>query len=305
MSGKMGMEIVEHEFITVDTAKSISGQRALNRRRFMMGLGLVGASTGLLVGCSGNDTGSSVMAAGPSELDVLNFALNLEYLEATFYSFATQGIDLPSSVTMGSGTITGAPAAKIEFANQQTTDIFNEIFFNELSHVQELQGLIGSGHVARPALNLSAAGAVSSANVLTISRQFEDVGTTAYVGATAMLTGANLAHATQTLAVEGFQAGTLRLLAIQQSAAFAAADSMDVPTFDPGASVLATQGPTAAGGFFATTGIATATATLPQALAYVRSASQVLQIVYGAAGQSGVSKGGFFPSGLNGIIRTT
>lgn len=298
------------EQITVEQAKNISAQRAFNRRSFMSALGLVGAAAGagLLDGCdnTGNTTApTSVIAAGPSETDILNFALNLEYLEATFYSFATQGADLPSSLTTGSGVITGAPSAKIAFPNQQITDIFNEIFFNEMSHVADLQSLIGSGHVARPALNLSAAGAVTSENIITIARQFEDVGTTAYAGATSLLTGMNLAYAAQILAVEGFQAGALRLIAIQQSAPFAAADSLDVPTADPGAQILANQGPSAAGGFFATSGTATTSSTVPLAVAFTRNTSQVLQIVYGASGMTGVSKGAFFPQGLNGNITTS
>jgi hypothetical protein len=307
MAGKT--QAPEFEQITVEQAKAIRAERTLNRRRFMTGLSLAGAagSMALLGGCgnSHSNGSSTVMAAGPSETDVLNFALNLEYLESTFYSFATQGTDLPSNLTAGSGAITGAPSAKIAFPNQQITDIFNEIFFNEMSHVADLQSLIGSGHVARPALDLSAAGAVTSANIITIARQFEDVGTTAYAGATALLTGTNLAYAAQILAVEGFQAGALRLISIQQSAPFAAADSLDVPTTDPGAEVLATQGPTAAGGFFATSGTATATTSVPLATAFTRSTSQVLQIVYNAAGKTGVSKGGFFPAGLNGNIATS
>ena len=294
--------------LTVDEAKTIQANRSLNRRRFMTGLSLAGAAGGfaLLSGCGNNATGSSgVMAAGPSEMDVLNFALNLEYLEATFYSFATQGSDLPSSLTAGSGPVTGAPTAKIQFSNQQITDIFNEIFFNEMSHVADLQSLIGSGHVARPALNLSAAGALTSENIITIARQFEDVGTTAYAGAASLLTMTNLDYAARILAVEAFQAGALRLIAIQQSVPFAAADALDVPTADPGAQILSTEGPTAAGGFFATSGTVTASATVPLAVAFTRSTSQILQIVYDAAGLTGVSKGGFFPAGLNGNIATS
>jgi hypothetical protein len=297
--------------MTIEEAEALRDRRALNRRKFMAGLGLASAAAGigLLSGCDDShsmSTGTgSVMAAGPSETDVLNFALNLEYLEATFYSFATQGTDLPASLTAGSGAITGQPSSKIAFANQQITDVFNEIFFNEMSHVMDLQSLIGSGHVARPALNLAAAGAVSPANIITIARQFEDVGTTAYAGAASLLTGTNLTYAAQILAVEAFQAGAVRLISLQQGAPFAAADALDVLVGDPGAEVLATQGPTSAGGFFATSGIANASSSVPQATAFTRSTSQILQIVYGAAGQTGVAKGGFFPNGLNGNITTS
>jgi hypothetical protein len=308
MAGSDDMKALEQ--ITVEQAEALRERRALNRRKFMTGLGFAGAAAGVgLLGCSGSSNMSggsgSVMAAGPSETDVLNFALNLEFLESTFYSFATQGVDLPSSLTAGGGSVTGAPTSKIVFPNQQITDIFNEIFFNEMSHVMDLQSLIGSGHVARPALNLAAAGAVTSSNIITIARQFEDVGTTAYAGAVSLLTGTNLQYAAQILAVEGFQAGALRLISLQQGAAFAQADSLDVLVGDPGAEVLASQGPTAAGGFFATSGVANASSSVPQGTAFTRSTSQVLQIVYGAAGQTGVSKGGFFPNGLNGNIATS
>jgi hypothetical protein len=40
------------------------------------------------------------------------------------------------------------------------------------------------------------------------------------------------------------------------------------------------------------------------AIAFQRTTDQVLHIVYGAAG-AGLSKGGFFPSGLNGTIKAT
>lgn len=292
--------------ITLEQARALQEKRNASRRRFISFAAAVGGAA-LMSGCSSgmNSSTGSAMAAGPSETDVLNFALNLEFLEATFYSFATQGTDLPSALIQGSGAVTGAPQAAIAFPTQQITDIFNEIFFNEMSHVADLQSLIGSGHVTRPALNLAAAGAVTPSNIITIARQFEDVGTTAYAGATSLLTGMNLAYATQILAVEGFQAGALRLIAIQQGAPFAAADALDVPTADPGATVLAQQGPSSAGGFFATSGSATASASMPAGLAFTRSTSQVLQIVYAAPGMTGVSKGGFFPNGLNGNITTS
>ena len=41
------------------------------------------------------------------------------------------------------------------------------------------------------------------------------------------------------------------------------------------------------------------------AIAYGRTPSQVLHIVYGKSGGAGVSNGGFFPNGANGNITTT
>jgi hypothetical protein len=46
-------------------------------------------------------------------------------------------------------------------------------------------------------------------------------------------------------------------------------------------------------------------ATSANAIVYARNTDQVLHIVYGTGGGSGVKSGGFFPSGLNGNITVT
>lgn len=283
-------------------------KKALNRRRFLSGLGFTGAAvagSALLAGCGNSHR--TVMAAGPTEADVLNFALNLEYLEATFYSYVATGADIPASSTGGGPAPTGAPSAQPAFQSQQIADMFAEIYYDEISHVNDLRAALGSSAVARPQLALNALGTVSTANYITFARLFEDVGVTAYAGASTDLTGQNLQYAAQILAVEGFHSGAIRLIAIQQGAAYLPtavipADGDDVPPYDPGSVTAAAAGPTSKGAFFATAGASMTNQTLP-GLAFARTPSQVLAIVY-ANTASGTAKGGFYPNGMNGNITT-
>ncbi len=292
--------------------KQIQSDRTVNRRNFMAGLGVVGvAATGsaLLTGCSdGNGQITDVIAAGSSQNDVLNFALNLEYLEATFYSYITTGNDISTSLTGSGPAPTGTPS-QITFPSSVITDVINEIAFDEINHVSNLRTVLGSNAIARPALALNAMGSVTAANVFNMARSFEDVGVTAYAGSAASLTGTNLTYAAQILAVEGFHASILRYLYITTGGTGATAlDSIDVLPADPGTAALAAAGPTqATGGFFATAGTANANTGLGffPGFAYTRTTSQVLEIVYNTPGVTGTTKGGFFPSGVNGNITTT
>lgn len=274
----------------------------INRRIFLTGAGLGAAA--LFAGCGANNKGTIT-----PDTDALNFALNLEYLEATFYSYLVNGSDLPADATGSGGTITGAPA-KLTGLSQQATDLLAEIYFDELSHVNAIRSSLGPAAVARPNLNLAALGAITTANYLSVARLLEDVGVTAYAGAVTMFeTSANTQAAAQIMSVEAFHAGALRLLHIQAGATYSGPtpDGYDIKPGDPGTAALAQAGPTTAnGGFFATAGAIGATTaqagTLP-GMSYKRTPSQVLAIVYGNA-TAGASSGGFFPNGVNGNIKT-
>lgn len=294
-------------------ASPASARSALNRRHFLTGVGAVTtiAAGAAVLGC-GDSTLPYVDAATLPQVDILNFALNLEYLEATFYSYIVTGKDLDSSLTGGGPAPTGAPS-QITFPNAQINDLFAEIFFDEMAHVSDLRTALGQGiAVARPQLNLAALAAINASNYLQVARLFEDVGVTAYVGAAASLSGNNLTAAAQILATEGFHAGALRLINIQQGAAYPATlpgfvppDGYDIKPADPGTVALSLVGPTTAnGGFFATgANGTTGQSNIYPGFAYQRTSSQVLSIVY-ASTVAGTSKGGFFPNGFNGNIKT-
>jgi hypothetical protein len=305
------IEILDSE-ASVGKLKKIAAGRAVNRRHFIAALGMTGAAAGagLMSGCSSTSTVAGT-TAGLAQTDILNFVLNFKFLEATFYSFITQGTDLSGSAVLNSGAITGAPG-KLTFTGtnaQQITDMLNEIYYDEKNHVTSMISLLGSSVVFRPAINLAAFGAITATNALAIARLLEDVGVTAIAGAITGLTTSNATYASQILGTESFHAGAVRLVNLQNPtiAAYINAGPLDVPPFDPGTAALAAAGPTAAGGIFATAGAPTTTATTPQGFAFIRNSSQVLAITYcapGAPAASGATSGGFFPSGVNGNIKT-
>ena len=265
----------------------------MDRRKVLTGIGAAGvvAGTGVLTGglagCS--NSGSGVTPGNnPSVVDVLNFALNLEYLESSFYLYVTTGAGLSSAdMGTGAGTVTGGAA--VTFTNPMVASLAKQLADDEQKHVEFLRSTItaiGGMPVSMPSLNLAAMGAVTDdTSFLAAARQLETVGVSAYIGGAQFLvsSAAALTYAAQILDTEAQHDGFLREFCIALGVASPAVDSQDQP---PTASKIFDTG--------STTG-----------LNPVRTTSQVLQIVYGAVGSVGVSKGGFFPSGLNGNIITS
>ena len=118
------------------TPEQIANQRevrsALNRRAFLAGAGALSvAVAGAAVAGCGDSTTPYVDAAGQAETDVLNFALNLEYLEATFYSYIVTGKDLDGSLTGGGPAPTGTPAQP-DFLTHYLRAILGTIGLNDI-----------------------------------------------------------------------------------------------------------------------------------------------------------------------------
>ena len=259
----------------------------LGRRSFLSTLGAATLATGVTASSMGcGDNGSVVLpSTTPSVADVLNFALNLEYLEANFYAYITTGAGLPAADQGGSpGSVSGG--AQVSFTNPIVASVANQLATHERQHVEFLRSTIaaiGGTPIDQPTINLAANGTVNSdATFLAAARQLEAVGVSAYIGGAQFLTSSAVAltYAAQILDTESQHDGFLRELCIAFNVTSPAVDSQDNP---PSLSKIFDTGST-------------------NGLNPVRTTSQVLQIVYAAVGSSGISKGGFFPNGLNGSI---
>ena len=283
-------------------------KRAHSRRTFMAGVGAVGA-TAALAGCGGSSS-----HRGVSDADILNFALNLEYLEAEFYLRATTGQGLSSAdAGSGAGNVTGG--AQVTFANATLQQYANEIAQDELNHVRFLRQALGSAAVSRPALDFtnsfnglaSAAGIGSTFNPFADSNSFllgafvfEDVGVTAYHGAATLLQSKTyLGAAAGIMAVEGYHAAEIRTLIYGTSVT-----NPQAPYLADANKISALRATLGGGNETPISGTSIVAADSTNAIAFERTTDQVLHIVY-AAGPGVATKGGFFPNGLNGKITAT
>ena len=171
-----------------------------------------------------------------TDSDILNFALNLEYLEAQFYTLATQGVTIdkisssPLSLGSSPGTINPTTVTPVPFTTDSMGTLLkgyaNETAMDERNHVSFLQTALGSSAVSMPNIDLiagfnavaTAAGLpagfnffASQENFLLGAFIFEDVGVTAYGGAAPLLTSStNLDKASGIFAVEAFHAAAIR-----------------------------------------------------------------------------------------------
>lgn len=221
-----------------------------------------------------------------TDVDILNFALNLEYLEAEFYTVGTTGrriADIGIGITGPGQAGETVGGSRVSMNDRQAT-IAAQIALDEQIHVQFLRGALGNAAVAKPAINLAALG-IGFNNVnefLTLARAFEDLGVSAYGGAAAAISSrAILTAAVQIGLTEAQHAGVLRLLVSDAGVPVPMVDGLDVPPLgSPGGRLFQVDG---------------------QGLTTIRTPSQVLAAAY-ASPTAGTRSGGFFPNGVNGTI---
>ncbi len=305
----MELEILKNELLTAGTSR----RQALRR----LGLGAVSLAALNLLGSTAvaGEGKNRKKKSRFNDRDILNFALNLEYLEAEYYTYAVtgqgieaQGIDVSGEGTPGTTSVKPNPA--VPFTDDDVRQYAEEIAIDERNHVTFLRSAImslGFTPVARPAINLNdswdafaqAAGLgqtfnpfANDVNFLLGSFVFEDVGVTAYHGAAPLVNDPGvLTAAAGILGTEAYHAGIIReqLFSYHDATVNSAVqkisdarDSLDNSTDDDQGIIL--------------NGQANLVPTDDNGLVYARTAQEVLNIVYFA---SGATSGGFFPAGIN------
>jgi rubrerythrin len=285
---------------------------AFGRRGMLASTALAAAGSFGLVNAAVGAEPEAAVATGPTDAQILNFALNLEYLEAEFYLRGAFGRGLSEGDIGGSGTQGGVIGGrKVTFTKNAFKEYAEEIAHDEENHVRFLRAALGGGAVARPVVDLTQAFTTAALaahlikpgqhfdafanerNFLLAAFIFEDVGVTAYKGAAKLITDKGVLEAAAgILAVEAYHAGAIRTLlyglGLQQQvrAISNARDSLDgADDRDQGIRMdnMANLVPTDANG-----------------LAFSRNAGEVLNIVYLGGAGSGF---GFFPNMLNGDIK--
>jgi hypothetical protein len=290
-------------------------------------LGMVGGT--ILSACGGSVhesvAQSMATAAAPTDTDILNFALNLEYLEAQFYSYAVFGTGLAANMVTGTGTQGAVIGGRqVPFKDPIVAQYAKEIAQDEVAHVGFLRSALGTAAVAMPAIDIGGTdpnGAFSSAaraagligpgqtfdpyasdeNFLLGAFIFEDVGVTAYKGASPLITNKTfLEAAAGILAVEAYHAGLIRTVLYTKG--------LTTPSLRTGAGAISDARDSLDSSTDVDQGIVSATdATMSNivptdanGIAYSRTPGDVLNIVY--LTKESVTMGGFFPKGANGTL---
>jgi hypothetical protein len=305
------MPLSQNHFGPAQSAK----EAGFSRRRF---IGRTGSAVGAvaLAGTAGFLSAQKATAEPNQDIDpeILNFALNLEYLEAEYYlraatgtGIAAHGVGVTGVGTLGTVTIKADP--KVSFDDGFIKGLALEIASNELDHVSFLRSALGDYAVAEPSVNLEesfntlakAAGLGDKFNPFADATSFligafifEDVGVTAYNGAAPLITSsAYLGAAASILAVEAYHAGIIRALLYKRGT-----HTQDVADkISALRNTLSNSGTTDQG--IRLDGKVNLIPADSNALAFSRTTREVLNIVYGGIN---ATEGLFFPNGMNGTI---
>ena len=322
-------------FLTDQLDSKIDRRNLLQRGAFA-GASLLGA--GLLAGCGGNNdnhhnrNNGNGGSSSSTDAAVLNFALNLEYLEGEFYSLAVNGTPLSDSVAgSSSAALTVKSNPKVPFSDPAIAAYAAEIANDESHHVKFLRDNT-PGAVSRPAINLldsfnaaftAAAGSTTpltfdpfadDLSFLLGAFIFEDVGVTAYMGGAGLISNKTYLNAAAgILAVEAYHAATVRtLLSLNGNKVYGNTGLTIFQVVEAISNLRDSVDNISSGNAFYKEdddqGLESGTNIVPadsNSIAFTRSTAQVLPIVYLGSKPTAANtvQASFFPNGLNGAIR--
>lgn len=309
-------------------------ERASERRQFFRTA--FGAAAVTVAGAAALTVGPRAFADTSNDVDFLNFALQLKYLEAQFYNFAAFGTGLPAAQIAAGSAPTGTNVAgaatgarQVSFTDPVVAQIAAEIAQDSAAHVAWLRTELGTLTSAQPAIDLgtTATGAFSTAmraatvisgasatfdpyasdeNFLLAAFLLADIGVTALRNASPLLVDIGHVEVLDGVMItDAYHAAAIRTLLYAKGATTASLrtnadlisnlrDALDgTPDDDQGISPSTVSSAL----------VSNVVPTYADGTIYARAAGNVLNILFLNSAQ--VTKGGFFPSGLNGTVTTS
>jgi hypothetical protein len=165
---------------TVDVPGAQEIARPRSRRDFFKSLAVAGAGA-----TAASMLMSKEASAQTSDVDIANFALTLEYLEAEFYAMAVD-----------SGVLSGDALGVVE-----------KLASHEAQHVEAIVGLlesVGATPVEKPTFTFPEDALTSQDSILELAATLEPVGVGAYLGAAPLISSPDILAAAGSIAgVEG------------------------------------------------------------------------------------------------------
>ncbi|XVF66069.1 hypothetical protein PTKIN_Ptkin10aG0004600 [Pterospermum kingtungense] len=261
-----------------------------------------------------------------SDVNLLEFPLNLEYLEAEFFLYGAlgHGLDVVApNLTMGGPSPIGAKKANLD---PLTNDVILQFAYQEVGHLKAIKKTVKG--FPRPQLDLSASSFAkvidvafgkplkppfdpyaNSINYLIASYMIPYVGLTGYVGANPKLKGATSKRLVAgLLGVESGQDAVIRALLYQHAKKKVSPYNIMVAEFTDRISILRDKlgragtkdegliVPVTSGAEGKISG--NVLAGDENSVAYDRTPEEILRIVYGSGNES--IPGGFYPKGGDG-----
>ncbi len=248
------------------------------------------------------------------DINLLNFALNFEYLEAEYYTRATtgggiqsQGVGITGTGKLGNVIVKADPT--VPFSSPAIQQYALEFAEDERNHVNYLRSVLGTSAVARPPLDLKnsftamaqMAGFVGAGETFDpfadeVSFQigayyFEDVGVTMYRGMLSQITNKTFLSALAgIMGTEAYHAGNIR------TKLFETGVGPQNATVDISALRDALDGGGSQDQGVVMDGVANITPVNGVGMVFTRTLQQILDIVYLG---TNATKGGFYPNGFN------